>query len=1349
MRSNLLIILNFFLLITTGLSQANIERVFYPSAQQLYGIENGLPDRCVFYSFVDSLGKLMVIPCFHAQISYDVSFYQLDGFKPLQKNIIDSGLDDFSYLHPIGFNNNINYGYLFKRTQEMARENYAFYEFNPISGQFDHYNLPTLEGKKLRIGSAIKNDKGYDLLCHTDQDMVIVNFESGRMRILGSFKVLKKIPSATRNYPFLKVKDFYYASDLYNLYRFDPIQQTVEKIFTIDKDVRDPHLVITRFIETLEGEQFIYLSKVDQVFKLNRKSGQFEDFRYSVPKAYKGNIKKMGLFLDELSNILLIFEYFDGSKKGLIRSQLGQYSDYSAVIQSFDDIGWEYGIDLNYYSTDFTKQVVKAAYNFQIVDVTSNEGIQKIESSAMRGIHHLVNEHYYLGGSRILEIDSTGLQIQNGVLDCKDEYMYDGVIEKDNGGRIIEPRLNRLYKIDPITLECSEFNFGRNILRYKIIPDSDEYIIVSNRKLYTWNTETNQQRLLSDSDVPGYVNQIFLFEEEVYLVTSIGLYQLDRMKNKDFKLVHPSLRVPINMMTSDDQGRFWLGTFAEGVWIFDPRTEDLMIVDESKGLSDNTVAVLEKDNEGDLWIGTFNGITIIDQNLNIIGHVYEADGLVNNECNRWSIFKNQDGLLFFGSVAGISIIDPIQYKQKINEDDPVKIYLTSLSFGDSTIVEGTMSIVSNLDKGIYLPAANRNLKVSYGLSRYTNPTSSSFAYRLETVSDQWNFIGNIHELSLVDLPRGSYNLLIKGSDYRGVPTINTIRVPLIVGSYFYQTWWFVLICVFLVTTLLIAWSIRQKRLRQLLEQEVDKRTYTIQKQTEELEELDRLKSKLYTNITHEFRTPLTIIDGLSKQLDSDSKISEMIRRNTQSLLSLVNQMLDLRKLESGKMLHNPIQSDLSYYLRYIGESFEPIANSNEVELLYEVPEDELICDFDPDQVLKIISNLVYNAIKNTLKGGYVKIGLKEDKAVLQIMVKDNGVGIPKENLTNIFNRYYQIGNANSQAGIGTGIGLTIVKELVALMNGQMHVASEEGYGTTFIIKLPKSNQAEFKTKLDFSSIHQWSASFPINGKQEKEQIDLNNQSKDKPTVLIVEDNADVMHYLILCLNENYYILKAHNGEEGRSIALQTMPTIIISDIMMPVMDGYEFCRQLKSDIRTSHIPIIMLTAKADQESKLDGLKLGADGYMMKPFDKEELLLRISNLLTMRKALQERYNKLENINDAVSLPNREDQFILHFRSVVQKNIDSENFGIQEMCRAMGMGRTHLHEKIKTLTGKTPIQYQKMIKMHEATILLNHSKANISEIAYQLGFKDPKYFSKVFKEEYGTSPSNYHQSSSSDN
>ena len=512
-----------------------------------------------------------------------------------------------------------------------------------------------------------------------------------------------------------------------------------------------------------------------------------------------------------------------------------------------------------------------------------------------------------------------------------------------------------------------------------------------------------------------------------------------------------------------------------------------------------------------------------------------------------------------------------------------------------------------------------------------------------------------------------------------------------------------------------------------------------------LKELDEAKTKLLTNISHEFRTPLTIMLGMARLIKEHPdewfrKGSEKIIQNGHALLHLVNDLLDMARLEAGAMTVNCLQQDIITQLRYLVGSFSSVATEKNIDLQFSPHSGEFIMDFDADKFMQIVSNLLSNALKFTPKDGKVELSTENlpSQHSFSIRVKDNGPGIAAEHLPQIFDRFYRIENPLLQSQSGSGLGLALTRELITLMNGTVSVESEPGAGTQFTITLPVTNEAPLKEKMTEIETLEFTDS--------AERFQINKLPPDNtsaPVVLIVEDNRDLTEYLQHILATEYRVVSAADGKSGLEQAFELIPDIIVSDVMMPVMDGIALLERLKSDIRTSHIPVVMLTAKADITSRLTGLEKGADEYLAKPFHEKELRIRLRNLIDMRERMQQHFASLT--PDAAHLQDKslkiENEFIRKIRAFMEENIAAEEFEIQQLCRQMAMSRAQLYRKFKALTGKSVFEYLRTLRLHKAKELLLTSTLNVTQVCFDVGFNNLSHFSRIFTEEFGRKPSDF--------
>ncbi len=802
----------------------------------------------------------------------------------------------------------------------------------------------------------------------------------------------------------------------------------------------------------------------------------------------------------------------------------------------------------------------------------------------------------------------------------------------------------------------------------------------------------------------------------------------------------------------DSKGFIWIGTYSGGLNRYDPKRNEWRRYTQKDGLISAIIYAILPDNEENLWLSTDIGLIQYKIAENRFVHYSQQNGLPFNRHYFFSAYRNPtSGELFFGGSNGLYSFNPAELQD--NAPSPVcrittfKLSNEVVPVSSESILKEDISYTSSLKLKYYQTA----LEFQLAALSYRYPEQNQYAYQLEGFDPDWNYVGNKNEITYTNLDPGIYTLRYKAADYRGVWSEEGILKIRIMPPP-WASWWAYLIYIIIIVG--IIYTIYHFQLnRQLALAE-----------TVRLKELDVVKSRLYTNITHEFRTPLTIILGMARQVLDNPKDHfrsglDMIIRNGQNLLSLVNQMLDLSKLESGKMKLNVGQSDIISFLKYLLESFHSLAENKNIQLHFSSDYDTLIMDYDAERLQQIISNLLSNAIKFTPNGGHVYLEVRNTNdevrftkvktnvlptSYLGLCVKDTGIGITEEDLPHIFERFYQADDSHTRKGEGTGIGLALTKELVKLMQGDIQVKSKPGQGSEFIITLPIRQEAPEVVQpvlvKNITSVNK------VNISSTPEIVE--NQSK--PSILIIEDNADVVSYLVTCLQDHYQILIGSDGQQGVDLALHYIPDLIITDVMMPHKDGFEVCQILKNDERSSHIPIIMLTAKADMASKLEGLERGADDYLAKPFHKDELLIRVRKLLELRHKLQCYYLAAAGltedtviIKDISKVDIKENAFVKKVRQAVEEHLDDPELNVEKLCKKLIMSHSQLHRKLSALTGFSANTFIRYIRLNKAKELLRNQALTITSVAFDTGFNDPSYFGRVFKKEFGVTPQEWRE------
>ena len=832
-----------------------------------------------------------------------------------------------------------------------------------------------------------------------------------------------------------------------------------------------------------------------------------------------------------------------------------------------------------------------------------------------------------------------------------------------------------------------------------------------------------------------------IFESPNGAVWAVGDKGLYEVKNKELiQWAFPSPLTPYPIITNsviDEKGYLWLSTQGEGLWQcqFNSQDEPELFRQWTKnnGLLSEVVLNIHLDKKNRIWAVGQNGICCLDftTGKSIVKCFDQTDGWSNEPTSDCHLLESSDSLLWAVGSTGITVF-PL-YDLPENRIKPY-VFITQVQLfdGKEDVYEyaDNADVGGQLPQGLVLPHNKNFIRFHFTTTSHSIPEKNRFRYQLEGLDHDWNKVGTERNILYPGLQPGDYTFKVLAANNDGVfgdePAVFNFKIL----NPWYRTWWAYTLAAFILFGISFYWY-RFQLDKKLARQEADR-----------LKELDELKTRFYSNITHEFRTPLTVISGMADELENNPKIEprkkiNLIKKNSEGLLSLVNQMLDLSKLKAGKTENKLQQSDIIIYLKYLVEAHESFANIKNVGLQFYTEEKELFMDFDAKKMEQVLNNLISNAVKFTPEYGKILVVAKqyisEGNPFLEIKIKDTGIGISKEQLPYIFDRFHQANPIHENQG--SGIGLALVKELMGIMDGKIRAESEQEKGTVFFLHFPIKNNAPI-----ISINNDFNFKTPIVLKNENtEQPNFIND--ELPVLLIIEDNADVVYYLKTCLNGSYQIFNSRNGKLGIEKAQEILPDIIISDVMMPEMDGFEVCKLLKEDERTDHIPIILLTAKATSKDKLMGLEYGADAYLTKPFEKEELLVRLEKLREVRKKLQLKYSSglISQKTERNTPKTNEENFIEKLESIILKNIEKEDFSIHELSRALLLSRSQVHRKIKALTGMSTAVYIRHVRLQKAKELLTFTEMTVTEIAYEVGFKTPGYFSQVFKEVFGVSAS----------
>ncbi len=863
------------------------------------------------------------------------------------------------------------------------------------------------------------------------------------------------------------------------------------------------------------------------------------------------------------------------------------------------------------------------------------------------------------------------------------------------------------------------------------------------------------------------------------------IFKIDPVSGKTSLLARISTR--IGSIYEDKSGTVWIGTREGGILRYDskhetfkPFTYDL---NDTLTISGNNVDWICEDKPGTLWIIANGRVNKFDQvrqkwirlgeNQGFPVHIFmitsDQNGYLwmsapnatykyNPETNKfkkydyltgWS-FKTTNGEMYLKNRQGITRFNP----DSLHDNSFIPpVVITSFRKFEKPFPIGN---------GIRLPYDENFIAFEFAALSYIDPERNQYAYKLEGIDKDWVYSGTRRYASYPNLHPGKYIFRVKGSNNDGVWNEAGTSITLIIASPWWKTWWaYISYGLFFLFTL---YWLRRYEMNRLSFRDQVKMDAAVLKEKEETE---KLKSRFFANISHEFRTPLTLILGPAEKIisgtsDDVKKDANTIKRNSRRLLQLINQLLDLSKLEAGKLKLEASKGNIVSFVKGVALSFESLAESKDITLTLYSEKEFIELYFDREKMIQVLTNILSNAFKFTPVDGKITVSVKEtDSKHVEIKIRDTGIGIAAEEIPKLFDRFYQVDSSLTREFEGTGIGLALTKELVELHHGSIRVESKQkdagmegSVWTEFIVELPlgkehlkneeiiKDTSKVIETKDSIGEKSHFKPDLHL-GPGLKIQEEMADELKyDKTIILVVEDNYDMREYIKESLDSNYQIEEAVNGEQGVRKAGKIIPDLIISDMMMPKMAGNELVRILKNEEATSHIPIILLTAKAGHEDKLEGLETGADDYLTKPFDIKELQVRIRNLIKIRKKLQEKYSKPENMLPGTKeqrLNSIDEKFMFRVAQVIDKHISEEEFDIEEFCSEVAMSRTQLHRKLKALTGKSASLYIRSVKLARAKQLIEEQQGTISEIAYSVGFSSPVYFTRCFREEFGYPPS----------
>ena len=878
-------------------------------------------------------------------------------------------------------------------------------------------------------------------------------------------------------------------------------------------------------------------------------------------------------------------------------------------------------------------------------------------------------------------------------------------------------------------------------------------------------------------------------ENNIWVGTSSGIYLLDA-KGKKQKAHYTSAEngLPedlVRCIGQDHKGRMWIGTFGRGLAVFTADMEPLKYFNEQNGFSSNSINYLFADSRGCVWVATGEGLACFKEGDSFEYHLYgREEGFINTHIraitedkdkNIWfstnmgvscyisdsgkfqhyghvgktpmssflnTVVKdNKNEMIYFGSVNGVYFFKPFSVLQEQNVPPAIvteiKVYESGTSIGD----ELTLNYFEGNNETIRLNHNQNSFSISYCVQDYALVDRVDYVYRLKGLEDTWQEVAE-NNVTFRNIPPGHYQFQVSARMKNQLLPDDVYTISIRVAPPLWLTWWAK--AIYIVLTLSVLASILyiyKKRVDIQSSYEMEKKKHAHE------QELNDERLRFYTNITHELRTPLTLIIGPLEDLQHDPQLPPkqhqkiaLVRQSALRLLDLINQLLEFRKTETQNKELCVSKGNISELVNEIGLKYKEFNTKPEVEIVTELESEETVLYFDREVVNTILDNLMANAVKNT-DSGKITLSLhtfyKNDRLYTEIRVEDTGCGIPEDELDRVFERYYQVRN-NKQAS-GTGIGLALIKKLAEVHEGTVSVVSEINKGSTFRFTILTQNSYP-------NALHADKEAREGMEQEIENEPDEERRNSEKQILLVVEDNREIRDYIAESLSDTFDVITAGEGEEGCTAAFINIPDVIVSDIMMPGMDGITFCKRVKEDVRTSHIPLILLTAKGSLQDKEEGYVSGADSYLTKPFSATLLRSRIDNLLENRKKLAEQFKlnlKLDSKSVLLnkSLNQLDSEFIANVTQLIEDNMEQEKIDVGFLSDALSMSSSTLYRKIKALTGVSTNEFIRKVRMSRAEQLLLTGKFTVSEVGYQVGMSSPVYFRQCFKEEFGMAPSDY--------
>ena len=927
--------------------------------------------------------------------------------------------------------------------------------------------------------------------------------------------------------------------------------------------------------------------------------------------------------------------------------------------------------------------------------------------------------------------------------------------------------INGMGKLDKATGHCTYRRDlldedGKHVQRvYDFAEDKYKRLWIATMGSGLFYLDLMNERMVYHEKINSQVNNwisclYYSKDNKLYVGTYDGINCID-LNTDEFKMQKLLPKHIIISIYEDFQGTIWIGS-SDGLFSWVPQTQKLSTYATANGLPSDAIYAIQGDGQGYLWISTNAGISQFHPESGRFINYYVGDGLQGNEFSKNASYKDREGIIWFGGMNGITYFNP---QEITNPAKKWNIRITDFYLHNQSVRKGMKSGgYEIIDRPVFeakefqLSHSDNAFSIEFSTQELNSPERVTYLYAMN--NDPWIALpAGTHRVSFSNLAPGIYRFRVKAMDYTLYSDVREIMI------YIHPAWWatgWAKLLYFLIALAAVGGVIAQIRHRYRMRQEMMQHVHA--------EQLNEAKLQFFINISHEIRTPMSlIISPLQKLMDNDTdnlrqKAYRTIYRNAERILRLVNQLMDIRKIDKGQMSLVFREIEITGFINDLCETFAEQALKKKITLTFHHPEEEkLKLWVDPANFDKIILNILSNAFKFTPENGSVDIYLTtgEDKNMYgslrhyaEITIADSGIGIPAEEKKHIFERFYQIRNDLNNSSVGTGIGLHLTHSLVELHHGDIHVEDnpEGTSGTRFIIRLPLGCEHLRPEEMDHNeksnAIYTQAMPITLPMEETEDAKDAATRTRTKYRVLVVEDDEEIRHYISQELTNDYYMLESCNGKEALEMIFKRTPDLVISDIMMPEMDGLTLCRKLKQNVNLNYIPVILLTAKTREEDNIEGLETGADAYLTKPFNIEILRKTVGNLIRNRERLRNNFSGQQTQEDKlekITAQSPDDKLIERVMKVINENLANPNLTVEMLCEQIGISRVHLHRKLKELTNQTTRNFIRNVRLKQAATLLSEKRYTVAETAALTGFTDPNNFSTAFKELYGVPPTTY--------